>query len=93
MPQHPVINRRDLDSPLVRKTLMASNGSVEAIAVIAGRLHVSQGSLIDTALAVFAARSDQEIVELLRAQGHLTPRQHAKVLEVAGLHNEEGTQQ
>ncbi len=84
MPRHPVINR-SVDSPLVRKTLMASDGSVEAIAEIAERLHVSQGSLVDTALAALARHSDLEIVDLLQAHDHLTPKQYATVIEVAGL--------
>jgi hypothetical protein len=78
MPSHPVINRRNL-SPLVRKTVLVSEAALERINDIGAELHVSQGSLVDTALYELAARPPEEIAKLLRAHGHLTDEEYAYV--------------
>jgi hypothetical protein len=79
MPTHPVINRRNI-SPLVRKTLLVSEEAVERINDIGSAMHVSQGSLVDTALRHLAALSPAEIAKLLRSHGHLTDEEYDYVL-------------
>jgi len=71
MPSYSVINRRNI-SPLVRKTLLVSDEALERINAIGAGMHVTQGSLVDTALRHLAALSPAEIAKLLRAHGHLT---------------------
>ena len=82
MPRHRVVNRRNLNSPLVRKTLWVSLGALEAVDELAACLHVSQGSLVDTALAHIAGMKATEVVEMLRAHGHLTDTEYAHVKEI-----------
>ena len=79
MPSYTVINRRNI-SPLVRKTLLVSDEAVERINVIGAELHVSQGSLVDTALRQLAAMPPTEIAELLRSHGHLTDEEYDYVM-------------
>lgn len=81
MPSHTVINRRNLDSTLVRKTVMVSDDAVKAASATAKRLSVSQGSVIDTALRLFAGLDDATVIEALRTAGHLTDQEHAAVLK------------
>lgn len=83
MPRHPVLNRRNL-RPLARKTLSVSPEAVEAIDAIAKALWVSQGSLVDTALRHLAQHDPDQIVELLRAHGHLSDAEHAAVQQRRG---------
>ncbi len=75
MPAYPVINRRNI-STLVRKTLLVSDEALERINEIGTDLHVTQGSLVDTALRHLAALSPHEIAKLLRAHGHLTDEEY-----------------
>src|SRR5206468_2590196 len=56
MPAYPVINRRNI-SPLVRKTLLVSDEALERINEIGEAMHVTQGSLVDTALRHLSALS------------------------------------
>ena len=79
MPSYTVINRRNI-SPHVRKTLLASDEAVEHIEVIGAELHVSQGSLADTALRQPAAMPPAQIAELLRSHGHLTDEEFDYVM-------------
>ena len=75
MPAYPVINRRNI-SPLVRKTLLVSDEALERINEIGAGMHVTQGSLVDTALRHLAALSPAEIAKLLRGHGHLTDEEY-----------------
>jgi hypothetical protein len=79
MPRHRVVNRRNLDSPLVRKTLWVSPAALDAVDALAAMLHVSQGSLVDAALHLVAGLEPAEVVELLRSHGHLTDAEYAHV--------------
>ena len=85
MPTHPVINRRNIDSRLVRKTVLVSPEGLNAAAAVAKRLHVSQGSIIDTALRVFGRLELDEVIEQLRSAGHLTDIETDAVMKEAGL--------
>ena len=76
MPRHAIFNRRDFESPLVRKTVLVSEEGLEGAAKVAERLSVSQGSVIDTALRHLAALNDLEVADLLRAHGHLRPDEY-----------------
>ncbi len=79
MPTYPVINRRNI-SPLVRKTLLVSGEAMERINDIGAAIHVSQGSLVDTALRHLGALAPAEIAELLRSHGHLTDEEFDYVM-------------
>ena len=79
MPSYPVINRRNI-SPLVRKTLLVSDEALERINAIGADMHVTQGSLVDTALRHLTALSPAEIAKLLRAHGHLTDEEYDYVM-------------
>ena len=85
MPAHPVINRRNIDSRLVRKTVLVSPEGLNAAAAVAKRLHVSQGSVIDTALLAFGRLELGEVINQLRGAGHLTDVETDAVMKVAGL--------
>ena len=85
MPTHPVINRRNIDSRLVRKTVLVSPEGLNAAAAVAKRLHVSQGSVIDTALQMFGRLEIDEVIEQLRSAGHLTDIEADAVMKVAGF--------
>ena len=88
MPTHPVINRRNVDSPLVRKTVLVSPEGLDAAAALAKRLHVSQGSVIDTALLAFARLKLGDVINQLRDAGHLIGIEYGAVMKVAGLDEE-----
>ena len=79
MPSYPVINRRNI-SPLVRKTLLVSDEALARINDIGADMHVTQGSLADTALRHLSALSPAEIAKLLRAHGHLTDEEYDYVM-------------
>ena len=79
MPAYPVVNRRNI-STLVRRSLHASDEAVQLVNEVGARLHVSQGSLVDTALRHLAAMPDAEIARLLRAHDHLTDDEYAYVM-------------
>lgn len=85
MPTHPVINRRNIDSRLVRKTVLVSPEGLNAAAAVAKRLHVSQGSVIDTALRMFGRLEIDEVIKQLRSAGHLTDIETDAVMKVAGF--------
>ena len=79
MPSYPVINRRNI-STLVRKTLLVSEEAFEQINDIGAAMHVSQGSLVDTALRHLAALPREEIAQLVRSHGHLTDEEYDYVM-------------
>jgi hypothetical protein len=79
MPSYPVINRRNI-SPLVRKTLLVSPEALKRLNEIGEGMHVTQGSLVDTALRHLSALSPDEIAKLLRAHGHLTGEEYDFVM-------------
>ncbi len=79
MPSYPVINRRNI-STLVRKTLLVSDEALERINAIGADMHVTQGSLVDTALRHLAALPPAEIAKLLRSDGHLTDEEYDYVM-------------
>ncbi len=79
MPSYPVINRRNI-STLVRKTLLVSEEAVKEINDIGAAMHVSQGSLVDTALRYLAALPPAEIAQVLRSHGHLTDDEYDYVM-------------
>lgn len=79
MPRNTVVNRRNVDSPFVRRTMQATGGALDAVATIAGALSVSKASIVDTALRHLAAMDHGAIVELLRHHGHLTDDEFAFV--------------
>jgi hypothetical protein len=79
MPSYPVINRRNI-SPLVRKTLLVSEEALARINEIGTEMHVTQGSLVDTALRHLSALSPAEIAKLLRGHGHLTDQEYDYVM-------------
>ena len=83
MPRNTVVNRRNVDSPFVRRTMQASAGALDAVAAIALALSVSKASLVDTALRHLAAMDHVAIVELLRHHGHLTDDEYAFVAGLA----------
>lgn len=76
MPRHTVVNRRNVDSPFVRRTTQASAAAFDALAIIAGALSVSKASIVDTALHHLAAMDHGAIVDLLRNYGHLTEEEY-----------------
>lgn len=75
MPSYSVINSRNI-STLVRKTVLVSEEAFRRINEIGAEMHVTQGSLIDTALRRLAALPPGEIAKLLRADGHLTDQEY-----------------
>lgn len=72
MPRNTVVNRRNVDSPFVRRTMQATGGALDAVSAIAGALSVSKASIVDTALRHLAGMDHGAIVDLLRQHGHLT---------------------
>ena len=70
MPRNPVINRRNVH-PLKLRSLAVSDEAMTAVRGLAGKLHVSQGSLVDTALRMLAGLPAEQVVELLRQHKHL----------------------
>lgn len=80
MPRHRVINRRNA-VPLVRRSLSLTPEALVAATQLAAQLGVSQGSIIDTALREFTARSPSAVIEALSRHGHLTPTERAVVEE------------
>lgn len=88
MPRNPVVNRRNVDSPFVRRTMQATGGALDAVAAIARTLSVSKASIVDTAIRHLAGLEQGDIVDLLRHHGHLTDDEYAFV---AGRLNVEPT--
>lgn len=80
MPRNTVVNRRNVDSPFVRRTMQATGGALDAITVMARTLSVSKASLVDTALRHLAGMDNGAIVDLLRHHGHLTDDEYAFVV-------------
>ena len=84
MPSNLVINRRSASRPaaggvLRRRNFYVSAAAESAVADRAASLHVSQGSLVDTALQLVASLPAEEIAALLRAYGHLDEDQFEHV--------------
>lgn len=82
MPRNPVVNRRNITS-LKQRSLSVSDDAVDALKAIATALHVSQGSVFDTALRVLARHDPTEIAQLLHLHGHLTDEEFAVVAQLA----------
>jgi hypothetical protein len=82
MPRHPVVNGRNL-SPFVRKLVSVTEEAYDQAAQLAAALEVSTGSIVDTALRQLAGTDPGEVLELLRAHGHLTDAEYAYVRERA----------
>lgn len=80
MPRNTVVNRRNVDSPFVRRTLLATQMALDGVGDLASVLSVSKASLVDTALRHLAAMDGDAIVELLYAHGHLTEDEYAYVV-------------
>jgi hypothetical protein len=83
MPRHPVVNRRNL-SPFVRKLVSVTEEAYGEAAQLAAALEVSTGSIVDTALRQLAGTDPEEVLELMRAHGHLTDAEYAYARERAG---------
>lgn len=71
MPRNPIVNRRNV-SDLRRRTVSVSDDAHDQIAALAAKLHVSQGSLIDTAMRELARQPAEVIVDRMVGYGHLT---------------------
>lgn len=84
MPRNTVVNRRNVDSPFVRRTMQATGGALDAVGAIALALSVSKASIVDTALRHLAAMDHGAIVDLLRHHGHLTDDEYAFVAGLLG---------
>lgn len=84
MPSHPVVNRRNVGSPFVRRTMQASTEALELLAHVAAALSVSKASIVDTALHHLTCMEPAAIVELLRQNGHLTDEEYAFVTRLVG---------
>ena len=80
MPRHSVVNRRNL-SPFVRKLVSVTEEAYEKTTQLAAALEVSTGSVVDTALRQLAGMDPEEVLELMRAQGHLTDAEYGYVRE------------
>lgn len=82
MPRNPVVNRRNVTT-LKQRSLSVSDSAVDALQEIAKKLHVSQGSVFDTALKKFAQLPLDQIAQLLHLHGHLTDDEFAVVAALA----------
>lgn len=82
MPRNKVINRRNIPS-LKQRSLSVSDPAVAMVKNLAEQLHVSQGSMFDTALLEFGRRDPAEIAQLLHLHGHLTDEEFVVVAELA----------
>ncbi len=71
MPRNPVVNRRNV-SDLRRRTVSVSDQAHDQIKALATKLHVSQGSLIDTAMRELARQPAEVIIDRMVGYGHLT---------------------
>jgi hypothetical protein len=78
MPRHPVVNRRNL-SPFVRKLVSVTEEAYDQATQLAAALEVSTGSIVDTALRQLAGTDPDQVLELMRAHGHLTDAEYAYV--------------
>lgn len=84
MPRHTVVNRRNVESPFVRRTVLATQAALDGLGDLASLLSVSKASLVDTALRHLAGLDGLAIVELLYAHGHLTEDEYAFVVRQVG---------
>jgi hypothetical protein len=82
VPRNPVVNRRNV-TPLKQRSLSISDAAGDALTGLAKALHVSQGSLADTALRHLASLGPQQVAELLHLHGHLTDDEYAVVARFA----------
>lgn len=80
MPKHKTVNRREVDSILIKKNLFVSETAVEEINVLSAALQVTQGSITDSALRYFGTLPQAQVIELLRDYGHLTDGEYKYVL-------------
>lgn len=80
MPKHKTVNRREVDSILIKKNLFVSETAVEEINVLSAALQVTQGSITDSALRYFGTLDQAQVIELLRDYGHLTDGEYKYVL-------------
>jgi hypothetical protein len=78
VPRNPVVNRRNVH-PLKLRSLAVSEEAAAAVRSLAGRLHVSQGSLVDTALRALTELPAEQVVELLRRHKHLAEDEYEYV--------------
>ena len=90
MPRHPVVNRRNL-TPFVRKLVSVTDEAYDQVTQLAAALEVSTGSIVDTALRQLAGTDPEEVLELMRAHGHLTDAEYAYVRERLGARAEADT--
>jgi len=78
------INRRNVGSDLIRKTMMVSEEAVAGAGKAAMALKVSQGSLVDTAIKYFIGLPQDEIVALMLKYDRLTPDEAGHILKLLG---------
>lgn len=96
MPKHPVVNRvrpagdgtpegsaPRYDRPRIQpKVLYATETSIAAAADRAEKMHVSMGSVVDTALQLLERMTDEELIAAMTAAGHLIGDEPDKVRQV-----------
>ncbi len=70
--------------PLHQWSANATPEAVAQIRLLAEALHVSQGSVVDTALRELLKRSPEQVAELLFAHKHLTEEEFEVVREILG---------
>lgn len=85
MPANLVVNR-SARGALRRTNLYVAPATAAALAERAKQLHVSVGSLADTALQMLVALPPDEAAALLRMYGHLNDDQHEIVRGFAAIH-------
>jgi len=78
------INRRNVGSNLIRKTLLVSDEAVERASKMAKTLQVSQGSLIDSAIKHFTNLPEDEVIGLMLKYEQLTSEEAKYILKLAG---------
>lgn len=83
MPRNPVVNRRNLESPLRQRSLEISDEARAQLRGTAAKLSVSQGSLVDTAVRELMALPLETIAGLLYDHGHLDGTAFAYVTRLA----------
>lgn len=80
MPLNTVVNRRNVDSPFVRRTLLATQAALDGVGDLATLLSVSKASLVDTALRHLTGMDGAAVIKLLQAHGHLSEDEYAFVV-------------
>lgn len=69
-------------NPFKRWEASATTEAIAQTRLLADAMHVSQGSLVDTALRELLKRSPDEIAVLMREHKHLTDEEFGVVAEV-----------